>query len=307
MLVSIIRGLRLCRVLRLVRLLGYFERLAKFVDAMMTSLMTMFSALIVLITVLYMFACLGAELIGNSETFKAHPEVGPIIEERFSTLARTMVTLTQFASADGLAALFIPLIYIQPALIIYFIACFLIITVLVMNLVAAIVLEDALYRSGQDREFEMLAKRRRIKQCRPWIEKAFEELDITRDGNLDVMELARGLDALASKLPDELARTLEAERLVDFFDFLDSDGSGDISLDEWIEGVNHLALMSRVPIETAQILCLLRAQKEQIRDLKEKTENILIRQRTSGPGAISWKVGGTNSAPAPRADNVDAV
>merc|ERR1712048_375487 len=154
--------------------------------------------------VVYVLACLGAELVSESTTLKNHPEVGPIIEERFSTIPIIIMTLLQFATEDSLNVLYFPIITASPHLSLYFLLCFIVVSVLLMNLISAIVIEAALQRAHLDREARMHSMRKKLRKYKPWINKCFDALDKTGDGSLQLAEVANDIIKMKRDLVDEL-------------------------------------------------------------------------------------------------------
>ncbi|CAK0796268.1 unnamed protein product [Prorocentrum cordatum] len=134
----VVRILRLIRLVRAMRLIDYFQELWKLTKGLITSGRTVISALIMVIIVIYGFACLGVEVIYNSEVLRADPATAFILETRFSSLPSTMLTLGAFANADSVASIYVPLCQVQPWLVFYFCCLWLVVTVSLMNLVTAV-------------------------------------------------------------------------------------------------------------------------------------------------------------------------
>merc|ERR1712048_567472 len=78
---------------------------------------------------------------------------------------------------------------------------------------------------------------------------------------------------LVDELPNELTNLLEPEKMLDLFELLDSDESGESSRDEFVDGVAHLALTT-MPIETFQIIHLLRNERHHLLSLASDVEKV---------------------------------
>merc|ERR1719424_2186960 len=96
----------------------------------------------------------------------------------------------------------------------------------------------------------------------PDIEKAFRLLDTNDNGSVSRAEVQEGL----SLLPDQLAQNIQIADLVEMFEVMDVDGSGQVNQREWVDGVLHCAL-SDMPKETQRIMKMLEFQKEKLLEL----------------------------------------
>merc|ERR1712194_620726 len=57
------------------------------------------------------------------------------------------------------------------------------------------------------------------------------------------------------------------EKLLDLFDFIDTDQSGEVTETEFLEGICHLSLLD-VPVETTQMLQMLRHHKRRLTEVR---------------------------------------
>jgi len=260
----VVRILRLIRLVRAMRLIDYFQELWKLTKGLITSGRTVISALIMVIIVIYGFACLGVEVIYNSEVLRADPATAFILETRFSSLPSTMLTLGAFANADSVASIYVPLCQVQPWLVFYFCCLWLVVTVSLMNLVTAVIVESAIAGASEDAEMDRKMMRKQLKRLVPAIQEVFMKLDTDNEGTLSREELAQA-DIV---WPQELAKTIQTDKLVDLFEFLDIDDNNQIDRKEFVDGVCHLALSS-VPIETTQILQMLRLVNTRVEAIQD--------------------------------------
>ena len=140
--VMVVRALRLLRLIRALRMLRYFRTVWRLVFGLLTSINTIASTFCLIILVLYIFACLGIELITNDTQLRAQPDVRQIVEEHFRSLPVTMLTLAQFVTLDSIAAVYAPLVTQRPWLVCYFGAIVLILSIALMNLAARLLYYD---------------------------------------------------------------------------------------------------------------------------------------------------------------------
>lgn len=282
----VLRILRLLRLVRALRLLRSFQELWKLCRGLLISAKTvLFACGLVLLTV-YIFACLGVEIITNSDLLKDNPSTAGIVDSRFNSLMRTMLTLIAFTNADSISTVYEPMIVVEPVLAIFFGFVWLFVTVSLMNLVTAVIVDNAISQTSKDIEFERTEKKRQLKFLIPAIERLFDDLDKQtgrEDGHVGIYELH--FDKI--KLPLELEGILHPDNLEDLFEFLDSDGSGTLDKEEFVERVCRLAL-GGIPVETIQTLQLLRGHKKSMAEIARQTQVIMrILKSLSTPREVS--------------------
>merc|ERR1712061_758541 len=107
-----------------------------------------------------------------------------------------------------------------------------------MNLVTAVLVEDAIEAAKMDEAMEVAYMRKRIKVLAPEIRRVFSLLDTSNDGKISFKEL----DFSEIPLPGELASIIQSEKLKDLFYYLDADHSAYIFEREFLEGVCLIAL-----------------------------------------------------------------
>jgi voltage-gated sodium channel len=271
--VLIFRTVRLLRLVRALRLIGVFKPLWKLVQGMLNSMSTMFSALVLILLTIYIFACIGGELITKPMMDDGDSEVSQVVRNNFGNLLVIMMTLGQFVTMDSIAQIYTPLVHHNPYLVLYFGIMVMLVSVTLMNLVTAIIVEDSIARANADAEMEQHYARQKMKQLTPAIRQVFHQLDTSSDGAIQIKEIISGVGQLTIKLPTELQDVLKPDKLVDLFEFLDLDGSGELTEVEFVEGVSHLALMN-VPVETTQTLQLLRHQRRKVGSLHESVDRV---------------------------------
>lgn len=239
--VLIIRFLRLLRIVRTLRLLHVFQELWSLCRGLMQAFRTVLSACVLIILVVYILGCVAVEVITLSSALRQNPVTNEIIEERFSSLPTSMLTFFQFANADSIAGIYVPLIEVHPLLSVFFAIVWLLLTLLIMNLVTAVIVNSAIDMAAEDAEMRQTALRRHLKKLQPAMMKMFHCLDVDKDGvvKMDDFDL---IDFSTLRVPRDLRGFLKADQLKDLFDFFDIDHSGVINKDEFVEGVCHLAI-----------------------------------------------------------------
>lgn len=265
---SVLRALRLMRLAQMLRLFAHFGELWKICRGMVQAAQAGLSAFVLVSVSVYIFACVGVEVIMRSERLASDPETAAIVERHFRSLPVAMMTLLQFANQDSIASLYGPLVEREPWLSLYFLAVWMLVTVLLMNLVTALIVESAITQASEDREarFEML--RRDLQTLIPVIEEAFDSLDTSQVGRLSLEDVMNRLPyvQLPKEMPRTMRRMIQGERLLDIFSCL-LDEEGTMSKREFVEVICQLAC-SEASVETMQMLHLLRHIQAKVHHLE---------------------------------------
>ncbi|CAK0822427.1 unnamed protein product [Prorocentrum cordatum] len=249
-----------------------FQDMWKLVSGLGSSLRTVLSAAFLVVLAIYVFACIGVELITRNHTLLQDPETASVVEQNFRTVQLTMLTLFRFTNADSISSIYTPLVNKAWYLAFYFGALWLTVTVSLMTSVAAVIVDNAIARGGQDRDMRTHCLRKKLKALTPCINSVFSQLDLDGDGILQLSEVMAGIERFEGfdTLPEDLKKLLVSDNLADLYEFLDTDGSGKVDREEFFEGVCHLAFES-VPIETTRTLQLLRSQHRALELIRDVT------------------------------------
>merc|ERR1712008_285544 len=196
-------------------------------------------------------------------------EVSDFVQERFSTLPLIMLSLVQFITQDSISEMYFPMILERPALSVYFVALIVFVGVAVMNLITAMLVETALASGTEDQEMQAFYNRQKEKKLKPSLQQFFHKLDKSGDNVVTAKEIIEDLQG-ELEIPSNLKGIVTEPRIVELFDHLDHDGNGELSQEEFVNGMLMVAF-SEVPVESKQMLHLLL----QGRGLMLKGENYL--------------------------------
>eukprot|EP00440_Ansanella_granifera_P039644 gb/GFBE01042999.1/.p1 GENE.gb/GFBE01042999.1/~~gb/GFBE01042999.1/.p1 ORF type:complete len:552 (+),score=131.31 gb/GFBE01042999.1/:1-1656(+) len=265
--ILVIRALRLLRLIRAIRMLHMFRTVWRLVYGLLTSGNAMLSTLFLLLLTLYIFACLGIELITKDEHLASHEETAWIVSYHFGSLPRTLATLMAFVCADSVAGIYMPIIVQRPWLVIYFVLLLLMVSVALMNLVTAVLVEGALENASNDKELERHDLKTKVKKTIPKIMALFAEYDDDGSGTLTREEVAQvPLDALPAEMFDETIESMQ-----DIFELLDVTGDGSLTQVEFADGLLNLFTQG-VPIQTIQMMKLLQINNRKVDFITQKLE-----------------------------------
>merc|ERR1719361_732562 len=82
-----------------------------------------------------------------------------------------------------------PLVHQKWYLAIYFVLIFLSVSILMMNLVTAVLVDDAITRTQMDEKMNVMNKRRQYQSMVPLIQEAFRALDTDNSGEVGLNEI----------------------------------------------------------------------------------------------------------------------
>lgn len=262
--VMILRILRLLRLFRVFRLVHFFQDLWKLVNGLMQSAGAIVSTFFLLTISIYVFACIGVELITQNKTLMKDPELSLIVEQHFSSLYVTMVTLCRFVALDSTAVIYEPLVWRFPSLLLYFCSIAMVVSIALMNLVTAILVDAAINQSNDDKELSHSRLRTKVKKLLPMLEDMFDEIDVNDDERIsanDVHEFSSGdhtlnsfgLAGFKAQLPRDLKAAFSEMSLIEIFENIDSQNAGFLDKQEFVEGVLNIVL-SDAPVIMTKVL-----------------------------------------------------
>jgi len=278
--IMIFRILRLVKVLQPVRTFEIMQPLWKLISGLTHAMGTLASTFLVIIFVLYIFACIGGEVIAqNAALLKLaedpENEAGKVVEEKFSSLWVIMLTLIQFTTAD-ITDIYFPLVNASPWLAIYFGLAYLVITILLMNLVTAVLVEDAIARSSEDIKIKTKKTRRKLDKFIPQLEQVFDQVDHDSTGDISLQELAEWTPPEAMELDSQVKEVMKPETLEECYECFDADNSGLVSKEEFVQGALAV-LLKDAPQELTQLLQLVRASNKQLIAIQGRLDAMEVR------------------------------
>jgi len=144
-----------------------------------------------------------------------------------------MLTLLQFVTLDSMNMIYRPLVQKDWWLGIYFVLLILIVSIALMNLVTAIVVESALEQAMEDKAMVQQQREKERKKCIHHLKKIFIRLDEDRSGEVTVDEIAN-MDVDDQKAMETI---LGIKDPMEIFNLLDVDKSGSLGIEEFCDGI----------------------------------------------------------------------
>merc|ERR1719471_144963 len=115
-------------------------------------------------------------------------KIRAIVQEYFRNIPVGMLTLVQFVTVDSIASIYHPLIIADSHLLPFFVMFILVVSIALMNLVTAIIVEGAIQ---QGKEAHDRYKQQRLLQLRPALRALYHELDADGDANVTLGEIRK--------------------------------------------------------------------------------------------------------------------
>jgi voltage-gated sodium channel len=251
----VLRTFRLARLARSVRLLAQFKVLWMLVRGLLSSAGTMAYVFVLFALILYVFACMGVEVITKPHLAltpaerEENLEYDGLVTTYWGSIGVTMLTLMMFSTVDSVGAIYMPMCKHRPELAFYFIPFLLLVTLCLMNLVTAVIVESSFSQAAQDKEVEKLHKAKIVEKMMPKLRIMFEGLDLDDDGEITLQEFGN----CPEETRQELCDLFDTDDFVELFEVLDVDGGGAVSINEFCDEMIKLAT-AQVPMEQLRLL-----------------------------------------------------
>ncbi|CAE7225333.1 CAC, partial [Symbiodinium microadriaticum] len=231
--VMLVRLLRLARLARALRLMVQFQTLWQLVQGLFHSIGTIMWTFLLVTLLMYIYAVTGMELIRVEPDLALDHPYNVAAGGSFRDLMDAILTLLQVFSMDSIGSIYRPLIKQNTICFIYFFLALLILSIALMNLVTAVMVNSSLDQASEDKEAKKAWEAaKRAKQMEK-LKEMFLELDEDGSGELSLDELLAAPEAVQH----ELGEIVGGGDLTELFHLLDYDGGGTIGVEEFCEGV----------------------------------------------------------------------
>lgn len=232
---QVLRVLRLVRLVRMVRTVSWFRIFWTLIRGLVDSGRTLLWTYVLISTVLFMFAVFGVYFIGRGDAF----EGDEVALEYFSTVPRALMTLFQITTFDSWAAIARPLISRSSWVSLYFISFIAVVPLSLLNLITAVIVNNAFQSAQSDEEAIAKDKQEDMKREVKALKKIFLAIDTDGNGNLskeEYMEAVETNEQVQDKFDTLQIAPAEVEEI---WHILDT-GSGEITVDEFAHGLQAL-------------------------------------------------------------------
>jgi len=246
---SVFRALRLLRIVRVIQQMPMFREVWLLLRGLTSSLRTLIWTVAVIFVLTYIFAILGCWLISNEIRGMRDPAAFAMLDQErqdqleptyrmVQGIAPLMQLLIQFLTLDSWNSKMERIMLFTPTCLVYFYMYIAVAVFVLMNLVTAIIVENAMSASRMDEDQRLKqmeeVKRKELKE----LEQLFYLMDADGDGTLDWEEFENAFH------DEEMSRKwrlldFEPEECKELFDLLD-DGDGGIETKEFFHGLARM-------------------------------------------------------------------
>jgi hypothetical protein len=244
--VMTLRVMRLLRLARAIRMFVQFKTLWVLVRGILSSMGTVIYTFILLFFFCFMFAIIAIELIAKpviQNPEKYTEEEYRVVQDCFGSLEKSILTFVSLTTVDNSASTYFPLIMEQPGRLIVFVPFLLVVSIALMNLITAVIVESSIQQSEQNRlvarAWELQERATRLDK----LERLFADIDENGDGELTLDELHNA----PPNVKNMLHCLCDTDDLDMLFYTLDIDNSGAIEIDEFCAGL--LRFMDNTSLE----------------------------------------------------------
>jgi len=248
---KLLRALRLLRLARPLRLLKFCEDLWKLVSGLMASAYTIAYTIALILIMIYISSCLAVELIKKPtddamerDPTSRDPEFVATQQLYFSSLTETMLSLMSVIAMDSFAGIYTPLVWFAPdeltrfLYVMFFSIVVLTIAVVLMNLITAVVVENAMAQSEEGRDEQQLRDNEHKKQLVDQLKKTFENIDDDGSGYISFKE-ADMEDEANVMWKDFVVEHMNLYSALEVFDALDLDERFEVKIGEFIDKIKY--------------------------------------------------------------------
>ena len=137
----------------------------RLVYGFLTAWETIFAAAVLIMVSVFVFGCIAVEVIAKDQDLVQHKDedVKGLVSENFRGVLRSMLTLIQFVTLDGLTDIYFPLVIEKPWLAPYFFSILLVVSIGVLNLVTAALVEKGMENAQANADDERAKLKRKVK------------------------------------------------------------------------------------------------------------------------------------------------
>jgi Ca2+-binding EF-hand superfamily protein len=268
--VGVFKLLRVGKLVRPLRVISQYRPLWLLVRGLMRTAKTVVHAAALIFLFVYVFACLAVEVIAkdahdsNDDSYKEH------VEEFFPDLWTSCISLSNFIVLDSVAEMYSFMAKKRPHLVfLYYVPLIFILSISVMNLVLALIVEGSFDDSAGEKAQERELKSKHFKAQIKIIHQIFDELDTDKSGSITIEEIHNA----PSEVKASLYSLVPTDDLIEIFLLLDRDHSGEVGIDEFCKEMEKI-VTTDMPIETLRMKRDIHTTRSEVSKLTESMQEV---------------------------------
>jgi len=270
---TVLRACRLARLVRVVERVPAFQEIWQLMRGFTESMHTLFWTLVFIFAVTYVFAVFGVVLISTEVKDLLRADISAFEREELTELLSVsdgiftmMHTLIQVLTLDSWNGIARPLMKYIWWSIFYFYAYISVGAVVLLNLVTAAIVDNAMKNSQKDQQQLLAEKQQQQKHLMDEFRSLFQMVDANDDGALTWNEFQDAFEVpeIATKLK---MLDFEPSSCRELFSLLDT-GDGALTLGEFFEGIQGM----EGPAKAKDSFKLLKLVEHMSRSLEELLE-----------------------------------
>jgi hypothetical protein len=225
--------------------------------------------LVLLVIIIYVFACMGVEIFTKNTKLREDPIFDFYVETYWADLPVSMLTLIQFVNLDGIGAIYTPMVLSEPTTGIFFISFMLIVSICLMNLVTAVIVEGSFEQAKSDQIFAKKERQRAMSKLLPVVRDIFAQLDKDGSGQVTLEEFADADESVQLALE----KVCQTDDLVELFEMLDVDGSGSVEIEEFAEQLANFGTTDQ-PFINVRMMKQMELARREIKSIYTRVDNV---------------------------------
>eukprot|EP00929_Paragymnodinium_shiwhaense_P120875 TRINITY_DN92942_c0_g1_i1.p1 TRINITY_DN92942_c0_g1~~TRINITY_DN92942_c0_g1_i1.p1 ORF type:complete len:652 (+),score=179.80 TRINITY_DN92942_c0_g1_i1:155-2110(+) len=234
--IQVLRVLRLIRLVRTVRTVKEFRTFWKLIQGILDSGKLLFWMYVLLGAMLYVIGIFSVHWIGKVPALREDE----FAQEHFGDVPKAVMTLFQTTTLDSWSSVARPLMKAAPRdaprILLVFIVVIMIATLVMLNLVTAVIVKNAFTRAQQDDELNARAKREAMSKEIQDLRDIFFEIDEDCSGTLSKDEYDEALRTNDRIIQKFNILQISPDEREEIWHILDT-GDGQIQVDAFAEGL----------------------------------------------------------------------
>jgi len=221
-----------------------FPQLAAMVKGLLNALSAIMWGVLLLVITLTVFGVLAVQFIHplNLQVAESGIYDGCArCEHAFESVSQSMLTFTQqIVAGDSWGVVTVPIIEAAPLSAVYFLLVFISVHLAILNVILAVIVDSALKVSQDDAQEVIKKKTAEFDAVKAKLKQICHEMDADESHDLSLQELLEGFDSNIPFRNELSSMDVKKDDMHAVFGILDSDNSGKVNYDEFIEELHKM-------------------------------------------------------------------